>query len=320
MRIAVLDDYQDVALRMADWDSLAPDAEMQAFHDHLAGEDAVAARLADFEIVVAMRERTPFPRSLIERLPRLRLLVTTGMRNAAIDTRAASDAGVVVSGTDGLPYPTAELTWGLILALARQIPREDRAVRDGGWQVSLGVGLHGKTLGVAGLGRLGSQVARVGLAFGMTVVAWSQNLTAERTAGVGVDLAPSKDALLASADVVTIHLVLSDRTRGLIGERELGLMKSTAFLVNTSRGPIVDERALVESLRSGVIAGAAVDVFEEEPLPLDHPLRQLERTVLTPHLGYVTEETYRLFYGDAVADIRAFLDGSPVRVLNATDR
>ncbi len=320
MRIAVLDDYQDVALRMANWDSLAPDAEMQAFHDHLAGEDGVAARLADFEIVVAMRERTPFPRSLIERLPRLRLLVTTGMRNAAIDTRAASDAGVVVSGTDGLPYPTAELTWGLILALARQIPREDRAVRDGGWQVSLGVGLHGKTLGVAGLGRLGSQVARVGLAFGMTVVAWSENLTAERTAEVGVDLAPSKDALLASADVVTIHLVLSDRTRGLIGERELGLMKSTAFLVNTSRGPIVDERALVESLRSGVIAGAAIDVFEEEPLPLDHPLRRLDDTVVTPHLGYVTEETYRLFYGDAVADIRAFLDGSPVRVLNATER
>ncbi len=320
MRIAVLDDYQDVALRMADWDSLSPDAEVQAFHDHLAGEDAVAARLADFEIVVAMRERTPFPRSLIERLPRLRLLVTTGMRNAAIDARAASDAGVIVSGTDGLPYPTAELTWGLILALARQIPREDRAVRDGGWQVSLGVGLHGKTLGVVGLGRLGSQVARVGLAFGMTVVAWSQNLTAERAAEVGVELAPSKDALLAGADVVTIHHVLSDSTRGLIGERELGLMKPTAFLVNTSRGPIVDEGALVESLRSRVIAGAAVDVFEEEPLPLDHPLRRLDRTVLTPHLGYVTEETYRLFYGDAVADIRAFLDGSPVRVLNATGR
>ena len=320
MRVAVLDDYQDVALRMADWESLTADAEVQAFRDHLAGEDAVAARLADFEIVVAMRERTPFPRSLIERLPRLRLLVTTGMRNAAIDTRAASEAGVVVSGTEGLPYPTAELTWGLILALARQIPREDRAVRDGRWQVSLGVGLHGKTLGVVGLGRLGSQVARVGLAFGMTVVAWSQNLTAERAAEVGVDLAPSKDALLSNADVVTIHLVLSDRTRGLIGERELGVMRPTALLVNTSRGPIVDERALVQALRSGVIAGAAIDVFEEEPLPLDHPLRRLERTVLTPHLGYVTEETYRLFYGDAVADIRAFLDGSPVRVLNAAER
>ena len=319
MRIAVLDDYQDVALRMAAWDSLAPGAKVQAFHDHLTGEDAVAARLADFEIVVAMRERTPFPRSLIERLPRLRLLVTTGMRNAAIDTRAASDAGVVVSGTAALPYPTAELTWGLILALARQIPREDRAIRDGGWQVSLGVGLHCKTLGVVGLGRLGSQVARVGLAFGMTVVAWSQNLTAERAAEGGVELAVSKDTLLASADIVTIHLVLSDRTRGLIGERELRSMKPTAFLVNTSRGPIVDERALVGALRSGVIAGAAIDVFDEEPLPLDHPLRRLDHTVVTPHVGYVTEEAYRQLYGEAVADIRAFLDGSPVRVLNATD-
>ena len=313
-RVAILDDYQDVARRLADWKSLP--AEVVVFRDHLSDESQVAARLADFDVVVAMRERTPFPRSLFERLPRLRLLVTTGMRNASIDLRAAADRGVVVSGTAGLPSPTAELTWALILALVRHVPREDRATREGRWQETLGTTLKGRTLGVLGLGQLGSRVARVGRAFEMDVIAWSQNLTAERAAAVGATLAGSRDELLARADVVTIHLVLGDRTRGLVGARELGLMRPTAYLVNTSRGPIVDEGALIATLRAGKIAGAGLDVYDEEPLPADHPLRRLPNTVITPHLGYVTEETYRIFYSQALEDIRAFLAGAPVRVLS----
>lgn len=313
-RVAILDDYQDVARRMADWGSLPAGSEVVVFRDHLADLDAVATRLAGFDAVVAMRERTPFPRALLTRLPRLRLLVTTGMRNASIDVAAATERGVVVCGTAGLPYPTAELTWGLILALFRRIPAEDRATRDGGWQTTLGLGLNGKTLGVLGLGTLGSRVARVGRAFEMEVLAWSQNLTAARAAEVGATLA-GKDELLARSDIVTIHLVLGDRSRGLIGARELGLMKPTAHLVNTSRGPIVDEQALVAALRAGKLAGAGLDVYDEEPLPLDHPLRRLPNTVITPHLGYVTEETYRIFYGNALEDIQAWLRGAPVRVL-----
>ena len=313
-RVAILDDYQDVARRLADWKSLP--AEVVVFRDHLSDESQVAARLADFDVVVAMRERTPFPRSLFERLPRLRLLVTTGMRNASIDLRAAADRGVVVSGTAGLPSPTAELTWALILALVRHVPREDRATREGRWQETLGTTLKGRTLGVLGLGQLGSRVARVGTAFEMDVIAWSQNLTAERAAAVGATLAGSRDELLARADIVTIHLVLSDRTRGLVGERELGLMRPTAYLVNTSRGPIVDEGALIATLRAGKIAGAGLDVYDEEPLPADHPLRRLPNTVITPHLGYVTEETYQIFYSQALEDVRAFLAGAPVRVLS----
>ena len=313
-RVAILDDYQDVARRLADWKSLP--AEVVVFRDHLSDESQVAARLADFDVVVAMRERTPFPRSLFERLPRLRLLVTTGMRNASIDLRAAADRGVVVSGTAGLPSPTAELTWALILALVRHVPREDRATREGRWQETLGTTLKGRTLGVLGLGQLGSRVARVGKAFEMDVIAWSQNLTAERAAAVGATLAGSRDELLARADIVTIHLVLSDRTRGLVGARELGLMRPTAYLVNTSRGPIVDEDALIATLRAGKIAGAGLDVYDEEPLPADHPLRRLPNTVITPHLGYVTEETYQIFYSQALEDVRAFLAGAPVRVLS----
>jgi len=313
-RVAILDDYQDVARRLADWASLPKGVEVVVFRDHLATEAAVAARLLDFDVVVAMRERTPFPRTLLDRLPRLRLLVTTGMRNASIDLRAAADRGVLVCGTGGLPYPTAELTWALILALARRVPREDRATREGGWQETLGTGLNGKTLGVLGLGTLGSRVARVGRAFEMNVVAWSQNLTAERAAAAGATLV-DRDELLSRADVVTIHLVLSDRTRWLIGARELGLMRRTAYLVNTSRGPIVDEAALIQALQAGLIAGAGLDVYDEEPLPRDHPLRRLPNTVITPHLGYVTEETYRIFYAEAVDDVRAFLAGAPVRVL-----
>jgi phosphoglycerate dehydrogenase-like enzyme len=313
-RIAILDDYQDAARRLADWARLPAGAELTVFRDHLADLHAVAARLADFDVVVAMRERTPFSRALLERLPRLRLLVTTGMRNAAIDLQAAVDRGVVVCGTGGLPYPTAELAWGLVLSLMRCIPREDRATREGRWQETVGLGLNGKTLGVLGLGTLGSRVARFGRAFEMEVLAWSQNLTAERAAELGA-VRVEKDDLLARSDVVSIHLVLSERTRGLIGARELGLMKRTAYLVNTSRGPIVDETALVRALREGTIAGAGLDVYDEEPLPLDHPLRGLPSTVITPHLGYVTEETYRIFYGQALEDILAFLRGEPVRVL-----
>jgi phosphoglycerate dehydrogenase-like enzyme len=315
-RVAVLDDYQDVALQMADWSVLPPDTKVQVFRDHLADPEAVAERLKEFEIVVAMRERTPFPRSLLERLSKLKLLVTTGMRNASIDVAAAADLGITVCGTQGVGYPTAELTWGLILALLRNIPQEDRATRDGRWQVSVGVGLREKVLGVIGLGNLGSQVATVGKAFGMSLLAWSQNLTAERAAQFGATLV-TRDELLSRSDIATIHLVLSDRTRGLIGARELGLMKRTAYLINTSRGPIVDEPALIQALRQGTIAGAALDVYDEEPLPLDHPLRQLPNTVITPHLGYVTVEGYKVFYSNVVEDIQAFLHGTPVRVIHA---
>jgi len=315
-RVALLDDYQGVALNMADWKSLPAGTDVVAFPDHLADESALAARLADFDVVMAMRERTPFTRSLFERLPKLRLLITAGMRNASIDMKAAAERSVLVCGTSGLPYPTAELAWGLILGLMRRIPAEDRATREGRWQVSLGLGLNGKTLGVLGLGTLGSRVARVGRAFEMTVLAWSQNLTAARAEEVGATLV-AKDELLARSDIVSIHLVLSERTRGLLGARELGLMKRTAYLVNTSRGPIVDEAALVRALRDGTIAGAGLDVFEPEPLPADHPFRSLPNIVVTPHLGYVTEETYRVFYGHALEDVQAFLRGAPVRVLSA---
>lgn len=313
-RVALLDDYQGVALGMADWKSLPAGTEVVVLKDHCADEDAVAARLADFEIIMALRERTPFPRTLLERLPKLKLLITAGMRNASIDMKAAAERGVLVCGTSGLPYPTAELAWGLILSLVRRIPAEDRATREGRWQTSLGLGLNGKTLGVLGLGTLGSRVARVGRALEMKVLAWSQNLTAERAAAEDAILV-AKDDLLARSDVVSIHLVLSERTRGLIGARELGLMKRSAYLVNTSRGPIVDEAALIRALQDGTIAGAGLDVFDEEPLPLGHPFRRLSNIVITPHLGYVTEETYRIFYGQALEDIKAYLDGAPLRVL-----
>ena len=315
-RVAILDDYQSVALDMANWDSLPSEVFVDVFSDHLSVENDLASRLEPFEIIVAMRERTPFPRSLLVRLPNLRLLVTTGMRNASIEVATAHDNGVTVCGTDGVPYPTAELTWGLILALLRKIPTEDQATRQGHWQVTMGEGLHGKTLGMIGLGRLGSQVATVGNAFGMNVVAWSQNLTAERAAEYGATLV-TKTELLSESDVATIHLVLSGRTRGLIGATELSLMKPSAYLVNTSRGPIVDESALIDAMTRGTIAGAGLDVFDNEPLPVDHPLRSLPNTVLTPHMGYVTSETYRVFYGDAVENIKAFLSENPVRVLTA---
>jgi phosphoglycerate dehydrogenase-like enzyme len=316
VRVAVLDDYQDVALKMTDWSVLPSDVQVQVFRDHLADPQEVAQRLRGFEVVVAMRERTPFPRRLLEELSQLKLLITTGMRNASIDVDAARDLGITVCGTRGQGYPTAELTWALILALVRHVPQEDRATRAGQWQVSVGEGLNGKVLGVIGLGNLGSQVATIGKAFGMSLLAWSQNLTAERAAQYSATLV-SKDELLSQSDIVTIHLVLSTRTRGLIGARELGLMQRTAYLINTSRGPIVEEQVLIQALQQGAIAGAGLDVFDEEPLPLDHPFRRLENTVITPHLGYVTLETYRIFFGDTVENIRAFLSGTPTRVINA---
>jgi phosphoglycerate dehydrogenase-like enzyme len=318
LRVAILDDYQGVALRMADWQSLHPAAQMQSFIDHVDDPDALAQRLHVFDGLVLMRERTPMPRTLLERLPNLRLIVTAGMRNAAIDVAAATERRIQVCGTDMLPYPTAELTWGLILALVRQIAREDRAVREGQWQTTLGLGLKGKTLGLLGLGRLGSQVAKIGQAFGMDVIAWSENLTAERAAAAGVALV-DKAALFARADIVSIHVVLSARSRGIVGAGELQRMKPSAFLVNTSRGPVVDEAALIEALHRRRIAGAALDVFEPEPLASDHPLLALDNVIVTPHLGYVTEENYRLIYAHAVEDIRAFIDGKVLRGINKLD-
>ena len=315
VRVAVLDDYQDLARKITDWSVLPADVEVAVFRDHLTDQTALAERLKDFDIVMAMRERTPFPRTLLEQLPRLQLLTTTGLRNAAIDMQAAADCKVLVCGTGGILYPTAELTWGLILSLLRHIPDEDRATRAGSWQVSMGQGLHGRTLGLIGLGRLGSEVARVGNAFQMAVIAWSQNLTAERAAERGATLV-SKDELLARADILSIHLVLSARSRGLIGRQELNRMKPTAYLINTSRGPIVDEAALIAALHNGTIAGAGLDVYDEEPLPLDHPLRRAANTVITPHIGYVTQETYTIFFAETVENIQAFLKGAPVRVLN----
>src|ERR1700730_7042156 len=315
MRVAILDDYQGVALAMADWPSLHPQAQIQAFADHIDELDTLAKRLHVFDAIVLMRERTPFPRALFEKLPNLRLLITAGMRNASIDLAAATERRVQVCGTDMLPHPTAELTWGLILALLRHIPREDRARREGRWQTTLGLGLHGKTLGLLGLGRLGRQVAKVGIAFGMEPIAWSQNLTAERAAEAGAALV-AKEALFARADILSIHLVLGPRSRGLVGAAELARMKPSAFLVNTSRGPIVHETALITALAARRIAGAAVDVFEPEPVAKNHPLLRLDNTVITPHLGYVTEENYRLLYGQAVDNIRAFLDGKVLRGLN----
>jgi phosphoglycerate dehydrogenase-like enzyme len=309
-RIAVLDDYQRVAARQADWGSLAGH-DVVFFHEPLV-EPAVA--LADFDVIACMRERTPFPADVLARLPRLRLLVTTGMRNASIDLDAAREQGVTVCGTGSLGSPTAELAWGLVLALARRIPSEDAALRSGRWQTSVGAGLEGRTLGVLGLGRLGGRVAAYGSAFGMRVAAWSQNLTAERATECGAELV-DRDRLFGEADVLTVHLVLSDRTRGLVGARELALMKPTAFLVNTSRAPIVDEAALAGALRTGTIAGAGLDVHGAEPIDPDSPLLEAPNTVLTPHLGYVTEENYAVFYADTVAAIAAFLAGAPVLVI-----
>jgi phosphoglycerate dehydrogenase-like enzyme len=309
MKIAILDDYQNVALGFADWDSL--DAAIEVFTEPL---DDVVERLAGFDVIVAMRERTRFPADVLAKLTGLKLLVSTGQRNAAIDVGAARELGIVVSGTGYITHPTAEHTWAMILAAARNLPAEERSMRAGGWQVGVGSGLHGKTLGLLGLGRLGARAAKVGQAFGMETIAWSQNLTVEKAAEHGVT-AVSKEDLFARADVLSIHLVLSDRSRGLVGAAELAAMKPTAILVNTSRGPIVDEDALLDALRRKEIGCAALDVYDTEPLPAGHPFRSLDNTVLTPHVGYVTREVYEVFYGDAVEDIAAFKAGNPLRVM-----
>ncbi|WP_435171877.1 D-2-hydroxyacid dehydrogenase family protein [Paenibacillus glycanilyticus] len=315
MKCAVLDDYQNVALSMADWSSVQERVELQVYNHHFEDRDELVSALQDCEIIVIMRERTPFRKELLQRLPNLKLLVTSGMRNASIDLAAAAEQGITVCGTKGGGEGTTELTWALILGLARKLVLENEAVRDGGWQSTIGVDLHGKRLGLLGLGHIGTNVARIGQAFGMEVMAWSQNLTAEKAAAAGVTLASSKEELLESSDIVSVHLVLGDRTRGLIGARELERMRPTAFLINTSRGPIVDRDALLEALRSGTIAGAGIDVFEQEPLPQDDPFRLLPNVLATPHIGYVTEAAYRGFYKGIVEDIEAYLAGSPVNVL-----
>ena len=311
-KVVVLDDYQRVAAGYAPWDAI--DGEVEFVHDHLEGDDLLAV-LADADVVVCMRERTAFDADLLGRLGALRLLVTTGPGNASIDMAAAAGRGITVCRTGILMSPTAEMTWALILALVRQLPEADRGVRSGGWQTTVGTELAGKTLGLLGLGRLGQRVARIGLAFEMPVIAWSQNLDPDLARELGVEPMPTIDDLLTRSDVLSVHLRLSDRTRGLMGARELGLMKPGAYLVNTSRGPIIDERALLEALQSGHLGGAGLDVFDREPLPPDHPLRTAPRTVVTPHLGYVTDGTYRVFYGDAVEDILAWQRGEPVRVI-----
>jgi D-3-phosphoglycerate dehydrogenase len=313
-RCAILDDYQNVALSLGDWKSLS-DVEVQVFNKPLGDQAAVIKALQGFPIVSLMRERTPFPRAVFEGLPDLKLLLTSGMRNAAIDLVAAKERTVVVCGTESPGSPTAELAWGLMLELTRKIGYENARLKGGvWWQTTIGHDLGGKTLGVVGLGKLGSKVAQVGRAFGMKVIAWSQNLTDDKVREAGATLV-SKEDLFRQADFISVHLQLSPRTRGLIGARELGLMKPTAYFINTSRGPIVEEAALLEVLRAGRIAGAGLDVYDIEPLPVDHPLRKLDNAVLTPHLGYVTEDTYRNFYPQMVENIRAWQAGKPLRVI-----
>jgi phosphoglycerate dehydrogenase-like enzyme len=320
IRVAVLDDYQGRAAGYADWGSLAPDVEVEFFHEPI-GADDLPGRLGEFEAVVLMRERTRFPREVLSRLPNLRLVVTTGMRNASVDAEYLRERGIVYCGTQGTSAPhaegvssPAEVAWALILAVFKRVVVEDRALRDGRWQVGLPSNLAGATLGLAGLGNLGAAMVRPARAFGMTPIAWSEHLTDERAADVGATRV-SQAQLLADADVLSIHLVLSERTRGLFGAAELAQMKPTAALVNTSRGPIVDEAALIAALRDGTIAAAGLDVFDEEPLPAGHPLTELENVVLLPHLGYVSEPAFRHMYGQVVQDIAAFCDGAPIRTL-----
>jgi phosphoglycerate dehydrogenase-like enzyme len=315
-RVAVLDDYQDCARASGPWERLDGRVDLEIFTDHLVDDDALVARLEPFDVAVAMRERTPFGRVRLERLPQLRLLITTGMGNAAIDLGAARELGVIVSGTGMAMEATPELTWGLILALTRHIAEEDRNIRAGGWQHTIGPELAGSTLGLIGLGRVGKRLAGYASAFSMQVIAWSENLDGDYARSLGVEPV-SKDELLARADVVSVHTRLSERTVGLIGAEELARMKPNAYLINTSRGPIVDEAALLDALHSGSIAGAALDVFDLEPLPAEHPLRSAPNTLLTPHIGYVAEGAYARFYNDIVENIETWLDGIPVRVLNA---
>ena len=320
MRIAILDDYQRVSTKLADWSPLAGRCSIEIFDRHLASDEAQSA-LQAFDVVCLMRERMEFPRRLIERLPRLKMIAITALANRTLDIEAATERGIVICHT-GMGGPaqhgTAELAWGLILSLARHIPREANRMRSGGWQSTVGVTLAGKTLGVLGLGRIGSRVCHYAKGFDMHVIAWSQNMTADAAAALGARRV-DKDELFRASDVLSLHVVLSERTRHLVGAREFALMKPTALLVNTARAALVDEEALLDTLRDRRIAGAALDVFHIEPLPDADPLRSLDNVILTPHLGYTSEERLRLFYGDTVENIEAFLDGAPIRVVNPTD-
>ncbi|CAN7662278.1 D-2-hydroxyacid dehydrogenase family protein [Paenibacillus sp. LjRoot56] len=316
LRCAILDDYQQVALTSADWSQIMDKVEITRIDRHIDQIDELVEQIADCEIIIIMRERTPFRAELLARLPKLKLLITTGMRNASVDMTAAASQDIIVCGTGGAGNATAELTWALLLGLARNIVTEHNAVRNGQWQSTVGADLYGKTLGVIGLGNLGTKIAKFGQAFGMDVLAWSQNLTQERADEVGVRLAASKEELMANSDFVSIHLVLSDRTRGLIRAEDLKRMKQSAFLINTSRAPIVDQAALAEALQGGLIAGAAVDVFEVEPLPKDDIYRSLPNLLTTPHIGYVAKANYEAFYKQVVEDIEAYLSGTPIRRLN----
>src|ERR1700757_2959375 len=309
MKVAILDDYQNVALPLADWSAVRRHAEITVFNDHIADPSAVVERLRPFDVICVMRERTPLTREILQQLPNLRLIASTGPRNASIDSQTAADLGIAVTATGYDATPTIEFTWSLILASMRGIDREAASLKSGGWQTGLGSNLRGKTLAVVGLGNVGKEVARIGLAFGMKVIAWSQNLTEETASAAGATLV-DKPTLFREADVVTVHLVLSGHTRGLIGRSEFTLMKATARLINTSRGPIVDEAALIEALQAHRIAGAAVDVFDVEPLPPDHPFRKQQNLLATPHIGYVTEDLYRAFYGDAADNIAKWLKAS----------
>jgi phosphoglycerate dehydrogenase-like enzyme len=315
VQVAVLDDYQELSRHLGPWEELGEVIELTVFHDHISNDGVLRDLLADFEVIVAMRERTPFTGARLASLPNLELLVTTGMANAAIDMEAAAALDITVCGTGGLVAPTVELAWGLIIALARHILEEDRQVREGGWQHTIGPELAGRTLGLLGFGRLGRRMAAIAQAFEMRVIAWSENLDPDAAREAGVEPV-EREELFARADVLSIHTRLSDRTRGLVGAHELGLMKSGALLVNTSRGPIVDDEALLKALENGPLAGAALDVYDKEPLPADHPLRSAPHTLLTPHLGYVSIGNYELYYREAVEDIAGYLRGEPVRVLN----
>jgi D-3-phosphoglycerate dehydrogenase len=317
VRAAVLDDYQNVGLTFADWSPITRDVEVKVFDKPFANQAEVIKALQGFAIIVGMRERTPFPRKVIEALPNLKLLITTGARNNSFDVKACSERGITVCGTGVVGSPTTGIAFGLMLELTRRVGFENARLKAGApWQVTIGRDLEGLTLGILGLGKLGQRSATVGKAFGMKTIAWSQNLTPEKAQAGGAELVTKED-LFRSADVVTIHLILSDRSRGLVGAKELGLMKKTSYLVNTSRGPIVDEKALIATLQSKSIAGAGLDVFDVEPLPLDHPFRKMDNVVITPHLGYVSEQNYRKYFPDIVEDIRAWLDGKPVRVFEA---
>jgi phosphoglycerate dehydrogenase-like enzyme len=313
VQIAILDDYQGVALQSADWSPLKGDAKITVFRDHLSDPAALVERLKPFDVLCVMRERTPLTRELLEQLPNLKLIASTGFRNASIDLTAANQRGITVCNTGYSAHGAIEMTWALILAMVRNVPAEFASVQRGQWQTSIGGDLQGKTLGLVGLGNIGSSMAKIAQAFGMKVIAWSQNLTLESAEKQGAQLV-SKEELFSTADIVSVHLVLSQRSIGIVGAAEFGLMKPTAYFVNTSRGPLVDESALIHALESRSIAGAALDVYEIEPLPASHPYRTLERLLVTPHIGFVTEETYKIFYDDTVENIVAWLKGTPVRV------